>query len=87
MAQIQVTLVRSLIGRPGDQRATVRALGLTRMHSSVIHDDSPSIRGMVRKVRHLVRVEAGEVEEPVAAAAAATDVVPESDAGGEEETE
>jgi large subunit ribosomal protein L30 len=57
MDQIRLTLVRSLIGRPLDQRATVRALGLTRMQSSVVHDDTPSVRGMVRKVQHLLRLE------------------------------
>ena len=57
MAKLKITLTRSLIGRPEDQRATVRALGLGKTNSSVVQDDSPAIRGMVRKVRHLVRVE------------------------------
>lgn len=87
MAQIQVTLVRSLIGRTQDQRATVRALGLTRMHSSAMHDDSPSIRGMLRKVRHLVRVEAADAGEAAAAATAQSDSALESEVGREEETE
>lgn len=80
MARIQVSLVRSLNGRPADQRATVRALGLTRMHSTVIHDDTPSIRGMVRKVRHLLRVEE-------AAVAAAALEEPASESGGDQEAE
>ncbi len=52
--QLQITLVRSLIGRNEKQRATVRALGLHKMHQSVMHEDNPSIRGMVAKINHLV---------------------------------
>ena len=87
MAQIRVTLTRSLIGRPADQRATVRALGLGRMNSSALHDDSPSVRGMLRKVRHLVKVEATPAE--AAAAVAATDPgsAPEPEADRQEESE
>lgn len=54
---LRVTLVRSPIGYPKDQKATVRALGLRRLHQTVEHADTPAIRGMVRKVIHLVRVE------------------------------
>jgi large subunit ribosomal protein L30 len=61
MAKLKITLIRSLIGRPEDQRATVKALGLGKTNSSVVQDDSPVIRGMVRKVVHLVSVE--EVQE------------------------
>ncbi|EAX47679.1 ribosomal protein L30 [Thermosinus carboxydivorans Nor1] len=61
MAKLKITLTRSLIGRPEDQRATVRALGLRKTNSSVIQDDTPVIRGMIRKVAHLVTVE--EVQE------------------------
>lgn len=57
MKKIKVTLTRSLIGRPEDQRATVRALGLGKMHSSAVKNDTPAIRGMIRKVEHLVTVE------------------------------
>lgn len=56
MAKLQITLVRSLIGRPEDQKATVKALGLTKTNSSVEQDDSPAIRGMLKKVTHLVKV-------------------------------
>ena len=56
MAKLQVTLVRSLIGRPQDQRATVQALGLTKTNTTVQHDDTPAIRGMINKVIHLVKV-------------------------------
>jgi large subunit ribosomal protein L30 len=57
MAKLKITLTRSLIGRPENQRVTVKALGLGKMNSSVIQDDTPAIRGMVRKVEHLVSVE------------------------------
>lgn len=57
MAKVKITLTRSLIGRPEDQRATVKALGLGKTNSSVIQDDTPAIKGMVRKVEHLVTVE------------------------------
>ncbi len=57
MAQIKITLKRSVIGYPQDQRATVRALGLGKIRTSVIKEDTPSIRGMVHKVEHLVVVE------------------------------
>lgn len=48
---------RSTIGFPQDQRGTVAGLGLRRLHQTVEHDDTPSIRGMIHKVRHLVEVE------------------------------
>jgi len=57
MAKIKVTLVKSVIGRPQDQRDTVKALGLGKTNSSVIQEDTPQILGMVRKVQHLVKVE------------------------------
>ena len=57
MAQVKVTLTRSLIGYPKDQRATVRALGLTKIRSSVIKKDTPTLRGMLHKVAHMVKVE------------------------------
>lgn len=57
MATLKITLTRSLIGRPEDQRATVKALGLKKTNTFVMQDDTPVIRGMVRKVEHLVTVE------------------------------
>lgn len=57
MAKLKITLTRSLIGRPEDQRATVRALGLGKTNSFVEQDDTAVIRGMIRKVEHLVTVE------------------------------
>lgn len=64
MAKIRVTLVKSGIGHNVDQKRTLKALGLRRMNQSVIHDDSASIRGMVNKVRHMVKIaeEKGEAE-------------------------
>jgi len=56
MAKLKITLTRSLIGRPEDQRATVKALGLGKMQSSVVKDDTAVVRGMIRKVEHLVSV-------------------------------
>ncbi|MDF2563801.1 MAG: ribosomal protein [Massilibacillus sp.] len=57
MAKLKITLTRSLIGRPEDQRATVKALGLHKLNSSVEQEDNAVIRGMVHKVEHLVTVE------------------------------
>jgi large subunit ribosomal protein L30 len=59
--RLKVTQTRSLIGRPPDQRATVRGLGLKRLVDVVVKEDRPEIRGMLRKVSHLIRVE--EVKE------------------------
>ncbi len=60
MSQLKITWTRSCIGRPGNQREIIRSLGLHHLHDTVVHQNSPTIRGMVRKVEHLVRVE--EVE-------------------------
>lgn len=57
MAQIKVTLVRSIIERPETQKRTVKSLGLGKVNSSVVRNDSPQIMGMVKKVSHLVKVE------------------------------
>jgi large subunit ribosomal protein L30 len=54
---VRVTLVRSPIGFTKDQKKTVLALGLRRMHQTVEHTDNPALRGMIRKVIHLVQVE------------------------------
>ena len=55
--KLKVTQVGSTIGRPQDQRATIKGLGLGKMHRTVIVEDTPSMRGMIKKVMHLVRVE------------------------------
>ncbi len=57
--KIQVTLVRSALHRALDQRQTLKALRLTRVRKTVEHKDSPSVRGMIRKVSHLVKVVEG----------------------------
>lgn len=57
MAKIKVTKVRSDIKRPKTQKLTLESLGLRRINQSVIHEDTPSILGMVNKVKHLVSVE------------------------------
>ncbi|MCD7036596.1 50S ribosomal protein L30 [Metabacillus sp. GX 13764] len=54
--KLAITLTRSLIGRPEDQRVTVNTLGLKKMHQTVVHEDNAAIRGMVKKVSHLVTV-------------------------------
>ena len=56
-AKLKIVLRRSLIGRPEDQRATARVLGLTKVNHFVIQEDTPAIRGMLRKVEHLISVE------------------------------
>jgi len=55
--QLKITWKKSAIGHPEDQRETIRALGLRRLNQTVVHEDTPTIRGMIFKVRHLVEVE------------------------------
>ena len=57
MAKLCVTWVKSSVGYAEDQKRTIKALGLHRLNQSVTHNDSGSIRGMINKVRHLVKVE------------------------------
>ncbi|MBN2980483.1 MULTISPECIES: 50S ribosomal protein L30 [Cohnella] len=57
MAKLQITLVRSLIGRPGDQRQTVQSLGLRKLNQSVVKEDNAAIRGMINHVSHLIKVQ------------------------------
>jgi len=59
VAKLQITWVKSFIGYSKDQRQTIRALGLHRLNQTVEHEDSPVVRGMVQKVKHLVQVEPG----------------------------
>ncbi len=54
--KLSVTWKVSGIGYKRDQRRTIEALGLRKLHQTVVHDDTPSIRGMLFKVRHLVEV-------------------------------
>ena len=60
MARLKVTQVKSIIGRRPKHKRTIEALGLGRIRKSVIHNDTPQIRGMIRSVQHLITVE--EVE-------------------------
>jgi large subunit ribosomal protein L30 len=56
VAQLKITLVRSGIGSPGKHKAVLTGLGLTRLHKTVIREDRPEIRGMIRKIQHLIQV-------------------------------
>ncbi len=57
MSKVKITLVKSTIDRPHDQKATVKALGLKKMHQTVEQESTPQILGMIHKVQHLVKVE------------------------------
>ncbi|MCM3719770.1 50S ribosomal protein L30 [Fictibacillus phosphorivorans] len=54
--KLEITLTRSVIGRPEKQRVVVKTLGLRKMHQTVVHEDNAAIRGMVNKVSHLLTV-------------------------------
>ncbi|MDG1097498.1 MAG: 50S ribosomal protein L30 [Methylophilaceae bacterium] len=56
-ATVKVTLVKSIIGRLESHRATVKGLGLRRMHHTVELQDTPAVRGMINKVNYLLKVE------------------------------
>lgn len=56
MAKLEITLVRSLIGRLENQIKTAEALGLNKINKTVIHQDNEAIRGMINKISHLVEV-------------------------------
>ncbi|MBW2108691.1 MAG: 50S ribosomal protein L30 [Deltaproteobacteria bacterium] len=56
---VKITLRKSMIGRPEKHRKTVRTLGLRKINRSVVLKDTPSVRGMIRQVSHLVEVEEG----------------------------
>lgn len=55
--KVKITQISSPIGRPAGQRATLQALGLDKMNRSNVVEDTPSIRGMLRKVQHLIAIE------------------------------
>ncbi|SFB19905.1 50S ribosomal protein L30 [Clostridium frigidicarnis] len=57
MAKIKVTLVKSLIGRKKDHIATVNALGLKKINNSRLHEGTPQVMGMIKKVEYLLKVE------------------------------
>ena len=56
MATIKIKQIKSKIGAPVDQKRTLQALGLTKISQVIEHEDNPTIRGMIRKVHHLVSV-------------------------------
>lgn len=56
-SDFKITLVRSHIGKPANQKAVLQGMGLTRMNKTVILKDTPEVRGMIRKVSHLLKVE------------------------------
>ncbi|MCD6453108.1 MAG: 50S ribosomal protein L30 [Dehalococcoidales bacterium] len=60
MSRLRVIWIKSDIGYCRDQKRTLRALGLHRLNQGVVHNDSAAVRGMITKVRHLVRVEEAE---------------------------
>ena len=63
MSKLRVTWVKSGIGYPVDQKRTIKALGFRRLNQSIERDDTPSIRGMLHKVKHLVKVEGSSAAE------------------------
>ena len=64
MSTLRITYRKSAIGCPKDQRATLIALGLRKLHQTVEHEASPAVRGMVFKVRHLVSVDGKPADTP-----------------------
>lgn len=68
MSHLKVTLARGLAGSQQKQRLSVKGLGLRRRHHSVVVEDTPAIRGMINKVKHLVVVEEASAEEVAAKA-------------------
>jgi large subunit ribosomal protein L30 len=55
--KVRITQVRSAIGRKSYQQRILKALGIRRMHHTVVHEDSPTVMGMVKKITHLLKVE------------------------------
>jgi large subunit ribosomal protein L30 len=55
--KVDITLVRSMIGRPEKHRKVLRGMGLTRLNMTVTREDTPAVRGMIRAVAHMVKVE------------------------------
>ncbi|MGP8160945.1 MAG: 50S ribosomal protein L30 [Candidatus Dormibacteria bacterium] len=68
IASVRVTYRKSAIGYAHDQKATIAALGLHRLRQTVEHPDTPALRGMVQKVRHLVAVDGVPADSPAVAA-------------------
>lgn len=76
MSELHVTYRKSAIGYARDQKATIAALGLRRLHQTVTHSDTPALRGMLRKVRHLVSVDGIPADSPEAMARLAVPAEP-----------
>ena len=57
MTRLRITLTKSPVSQKEDQQLTVRSLGLRRLRQTVVYDDNRTVRGMIKKVRHLVEVE------------------------------
>ena len=57
MSKLKITFIKSGIGYEKSQKRTLKSLGFHRLNQSVVHEDCLSIRGMINKVRHLVKVE------------------------------
>jgi large subunit ribosomal protein L30 len=57
VAKIRITWIKSDIGHKFDQKATIESLGFKRLNESIDREDSPSLRGMISKVKHMVKVE------------------------------
>ena len=57
MSKLKITRIKSDIGRPERQRATMKHLGLHKIRSSVVKEDTPEVMGMIKKVQHLIEVE------------------------------
>ncbi len=68
MSRIRITYRKSAIGYARDQKATIAALGLKRLNHTIEHEDTPAIRGMVFKVRHLVSVDGTPADSPAGTA-------------------
>lgn len=54
--QLEIRQIKSIVGRQQVQKRTIEALGIKRIHQRVVHEDTPQIRGMIRRVIHLVEV-------------------------------
>jgi len=57
MAKLRITYIKSAIGYSADQKETIKSLGLRKLNSSIVREDTPVVRGMIFKVRHLVTVQ------------------------------
>jgi large subunit ribosomal protein L30 len=57
MAQLRITQVKSTIDRPEKTKRSIKALGLSKLNDTVVHEDTPQILGILRKVNHLVKIE------------------------------